>query len=78
MTKSMTNTLLSTHWDGCWKDHHECAIAKIESLQNGIDHLRTAIIHGGYDIEACVVCGKDMLRKLHRPPDHCHECENRC
>lgn len=22
-----------THWDGCWRDHHECAIAHIERLE---------------------------------------------
>lgn len=23
-----------THWDECWRVHHECAIAKIERLQS--------------------------------------------
>jgi chromosome segregation ATPase len=22
----------STHWGGCWKEHHECAVARIEEL----------------------------------------------
>ena len=22
----------STHWEGCWREHHECAVAEIERL----------------------------------------------
>ena len=22
-----------SHWEGCWREHHDCAIAEIERLQ---------------------------------------------
>lgn len=23
----------TTHWEGCWRAHHECAVARVESLE---------------------------------------------
>ena len=28
----------TTHWLGCWREHHECAVAEIERLLEVIDH----------------------------------------
>lgn len=22
-----------THWEGCWRDHHDCAVAEVERLR---------------------------------------------
>lgn len=27
-----------THWEGCWRDHHDCAVAEVERLL-GIEQL---------------------------------------
>ncbi len=24
-----------THWEGCWREHLECAVARVEMLENG-------------------------------------------
>jgi hypothetical protein len=26
-----------THWEGCWREHHACAVAEIERLLEVID-----------------------------------------
>jgi hypothetical protein len=23
----------TTHWDGCWREHHACAVARVERLE---------------------------------------------
>ena len=25
-----------SHWEGCWRVHHDCAVAKIEQMQEDI------------------------------------------
>lgn len=30
---------IGTHWDGCWRDHHECAIARIEERAADTERL---------------------------------------
>lgn len=25
---------IRTHWEGCWRSHHDCAVAMIERLQS--------------------------------------------
>ena len=32
----MMSEVQATHWDECWRSHHECAIAKIERLQKAL------------------------------------------
>lgn len=26
-----------THWEGCWRDHHDCAVAEVERLREERD-----------------------------------------
>lgn len=43
---------IRTHWDGCWRsrDHHECAIARVERLEAEVARLRDELarIEAGY------------------------------
>lgn len=29
-----------THWHGCWREHHDCAVAEIERLRHAADSWR--------------------------------------
>ena len=29
-----------THWEGCWREHHDCAVAKIERLEVDAEYYR--------------------------------------
>ena len=39
-----------THWDGCWKDHLDCAVEKIEELSTNLQPF--AALGGDDDMEA--------------------------
>lgn len=30
-----------THWDDCWREHRDCAVAKVERLRAALDSLAT-------------------------------------
>jgi hypothetical protein len=31
------------HWDGCWRAHLDCAIARVEELERGVHRAVSAI-----------------------------------
>jgi hypothetical protein len=31
-----------THWDGCWRVHHECCLKKAEELADAVEHWKRA------------------------------------
>ena len=37
-----------THDDGCWREHHGCAIAKVESLEAELKRMKE--LFNSYDI----------------------------
>ena len=39
----------TTHWDGCWREHHDCAASLVEKLQ-------AEMLTESY----CQACGSDM------------------
>lgn len=34
----------STHWEGCWREHHECAVAEIHRLVRLLDRCRNQVV----------------------------------
>lgn len=32
-----------SHWDDCWRSHHECAIAEVERLRAELEAAKTRI-----------------------------------
>lgn len=30
-----------THWFGCWRYHHECALARIEQLEMALEKIES-------------------------------------
>lgn len=32
-----------THWFGCWKVHHECALGRIEQLEKALDKIESVV-----------------------------------
>jgi len=37
---TMKNNEGTTHWEGCYKEHHECAIAQVERLEEELHQTR--------------------------------------
>jgi len=33
-----------THWFGCWKQHHECALARIEQLEKALNKIKESAL----------------------------------
>jgi len=51
--KDVLNTpTQNTHWEGCWREHHRCAIAEIEYLQDILNTLKTLLHNSGYSMLA--------------------------
>lgn len=32
-----------THWEGCWRDHHDCAVAEVERLLGLLGRTRVCV-----------------------------------
>ncbi len=28
-----------THWEGCWRQHHECAVKRVEALETMLNRM---------------------------------------
>jgi hypothetical protein len=37
-----------THWEGCWREHRDCAVAEVERLRKALDDLGAAIADAEY------------------------------
>lgn len=37
----------STHHAECWRDHHACAVVRVEALESEVERLRAAILSRG-------------------------------
>lgn len=47
-----------THWDECWRQHHDCAVAEVERLRAmvamGAEYIQSAINSGDWKVDgAC-------------------------
>lgn len=57
----MTDLDGSTHWEGCWRVHHDCAVAEVERatpLRDALSAACAAIRDGGDILHA------DRIRKV--------------
>lgn len=41
MTKRVNDG--TTHWEGCYKEHHDCALARLEKAESAVAALREAL-----------------------------------
>ena len=73
-----------THHDTCWRDHHECAIKRIEDLERAVEILggniewgtikeeKMAVLRLARDRETLGVWGEETLKELERDYEiHC-------
>ena len=51
-----------THHDECWRDHHDCAVAKVERLREKLKHL--AWYYAGTQDEAAGTPARRVLKEL--------------
>ena len=51
-----------THWDECWKVHHDCAVRKIEDLEKELTKARNKIDELNFEINRLEEenCGDDL------------------
>ena len=55
-----------THWFGCWKYHHECALARIEQLENAlekIEHIAKEVSVSIWDYNRVLSIIEDLKEK---------------
>lgn len=54
----------TTHWEGCWREHHECAVAEIERLLEEIDRRKRAAME---ILEAIRESNRELAREVQFP-----------
>lgn len=40
-----------THWFGCWAQHHECALARIEQLEKALAKIKVTALSAMNSVE---------------------------
>lgn len=56
-----------THWEGCWRDHLDCAVARVEALEAERDRLRDVVgeVHA-WIVCSCIASSDDMMQNAER------------